>query len=159
MFSQNCNLNRSCRLGFVCLAGNADPEAPEIGTNNNDRASSCFIPPITSSFRRAQCHCCSSMLSVTYSTSNSSGFCCPERQNFFASAWNEMGPGAVYSVQARLRAAWFLAPLSPRRPFSSRTYGCQNRHGHEKGSRLSAFFERVVKLLINSRDLGIFSAI
>jgi len=53
--------------------------------------------------------------------------------------------------KARSRAAWFLAPLSPRRPFFRRT--------DSGGESIERFFEQVVKLLINSQNLGIFSAI
>src|SRR5882757_2637316 len=53
--------------------------------------------------------------------------------------------------KARSRAAWFRSPLSQRRPFFSRT--------DNGGSRSSVFFAQVVKPLIDSQNLGIFSAI
>jgi hypothetical protein len=34
----------------------------------------------------------------------------------------------VFGEEARSRAAWFLEPLSPRRPFFSRKYRREKRH-------------------------------
>ena len=61
----------------------------------------------------------------------------PGKTKLFTNARNETGPGSVYSEEARSRAAWSLAPLSPRRPFSSGHTAIPN--DLNGGSRSSGF--------------------
>jgi|SRR5437773_1579922 len=60
------------------------------------------------------------------------------RENYgvLETAWNEIEREMVYADEARSRAAWFLGPLSPRRPFFK-----PDKHQ---------------QALINFLDLGIF---
>src|SRR5438445_4751110 len=60
------------------------------------------------------------------------------KNRIFASARNEIERGMVSGEEARSRAAWFLEPLSPRRPFFSRTYSCEKRH--EQATCSNAYF-------------------
>ncbi len=74
--------------------------------SNNDRTSHPFIP-LSHNGR----------FGAFPSTDNSVRLLSLENYGILEIAWNEIERETVYANEARSRAAWFLGPLSPRRPF------------------------------------------